>query len=49
MKKYLNKLILSVGDCMMKGERFRSWLIFGRFWLYISKDRWHIVFEDLPF
>lgn len=49
MKKYLNKLILPVGDCVMKGERFRSWLIFGRFWLYISQDRLHISFEYLPF
>lgn len=49
MKKFLTKLWLPCGMCVINGERFRSWLILGRFWLHISKDRWHIVFEDLPF
>ena len=49
MKKFLKKLVMPCGDWYVKGERFRIWIILGRFWLYISKDRWHIVFEDLPF
>lgn len=49
MKKYLNKLILPCGDCIIDGERFHSWLIFGLFWLNISQDRRHISFEYLPF
>lgn len=45
----MSKLIIKVGTTILAGETFRSYLIFGRFWINISKDRLHFSFEYLPF